>query len=93
MVGNRTNADREAFELAHADYLDATAQDPNEKEDRDARKIYGSLQSVIQARAVTIEQVIRKIEILKQLQRVTNNPDTPEPLLLASIKQDLEAFL
>ena len=84
----RVDADQAAFEKACADYLEA-AKAPD---DLDGAQLYSFLQRLIHTRAVTPEQIGRKVGILMDLQHETSQSST-ENQLLASIKEDLDAMI
>ena len=77
------------FETSYEDYVAAT-QDPGPGEEPDSVRLYTSLQQLIRARAVTAEQISRKVGILMKLQDCLENQNDTEQMLLASIKQDLD---
>jgi hypothetical protein len=86
-------ADGAAFEKAHADFLIATSAQGVDAGNLDAVQVYNSLQKLIHARAVTTEQISRKVAILIGLQHDQQNPSAGERLLLSSIKRDLDGMV
>jgi hypothetical protein len=81
--------DGQDFEPAFAEYREAMNAQGSAK-DLDGVRVYKSLQKLIQSRAVTTEQISRKVTIQMELQLILENQNTPERLLLASIKVDLD---
>jgi|SRR5215207_7281095 len=79
--------DQDLFATAYADYLNADKA----PDDLDGTRLYNVVQRLIHTRAVTTEQVGRKVEILLRLLGETSQ-SRPERQLLASIKEDLDAM-
>lgn len=85
--GRPVEGDQDPFEKAYADYLNADKA----PDDLDGTRLYSIVQRLIHTRAVTTEQIGRKVEILLRLLRATSQ-SCPENQLLASIKEDLDAI-
>jgi hypothetical protein len=83
----RVECDQDPFAKAYADYLNADKA----PDDLDGTKLYSVVQRLIHTRAVTTEQIGRKVEILLHLLGDTSQ-SRPERQLLASIKEDLDAI-
>jgi hypothetical protein len=83
----RVEGDQDPFEKAYADYSNADKA----PDDMDGTRLYSVVQRLIHTRAVTTEQIGRKVEILLGLLGETSQ-SRPERELLASIKEDLAAI-